>query len=138
VFDARIAPEWPEKVIDALGDLRQGDVIPWPVDTAYVTTDHHVVYGESTGEAAPTGAQFAVALEPAPNLAVITTQTCDVDEQGLPRRKPWIQYAPLFRTSDAARRGLNTWPLDGPELPDGEWYADLRIRAAPRRTCSLA
>jgi hypothetical protein len=137
VFDRRIAPEWPKEVIDALNDVRQGDVIPWPADTAYVTTDQHVIYGDQDGEAGQsTGAQFAVALEPAPELAVITSQTCDIDEEGLPRRKPWIQYAPLVKTSDAPRRGLTTWPLDGPELPDGEWYADLRLEGVPRRTCS--
>jgi hypothetical protein len=134
VFDARIAPEWPKQVIDAVEDLRQGDVIPWPADTAYVTTDQHVLYGEPVPETAlSTGAQFAVALEPAPELAVITTQTCDIDEQGLPRRKPWIQYAPLAEASDAPRRGLSTWPLDGPELPDGDWYADLRIEGCAEK-----
>jgi len=133
VFDARIVPEWPEEVIDALEDLRQGDVIPWPADTSYVTTDQHVLYGEPFAEGAPTGAQFAVALEPAPELAVITTQTCDVDEQGLPRRKPWIQYAPLVRTSDGPGRGLSIWPLDGPKLPAGEWYADLRIEGCAEK-----
>ncbi len=134
MFDRRIAQEWPKEVIDALDDLRQGDVIPWPADTAYVSTDQHVIYGEQESEAGQsTGEQFAVALEPAPDLAVVTSQTCDVDEAGLPRRKPWIQYAPLVRTSDAPRRGLATWPLDGPELPDGEWYADLRIEGCAEK-----
>ncbi len=134
MFDPRIAPEWPKEVIDALDDLRQGDVIPWPVDTAYVTTDENVLYGGQDGEIAPsTGAQFAVALEPSPELAVITSQTCDIDEQGLPRRKPWIQYAPLVKASDAPRRGLSTWPLDGPELPAGEWYVDLRIEGCAEK-----
>jgi hypothetical protein len=134
VFDRRIAPEWPKEVIDALEDLRQGDVIPWSADTAYVTTDQHVLYGDQEGEAGQSaGEQFAVALEPAPELAVITSQTCDIDEAGLPRRKPWIQYAPLVKTSDTPRRGLATWPLDGPELPNGGWYADLRIEGCAEK-----
>jgi hypothetical protein len=134
VFDARIIPDWPEEVVRALEDVRQGDVIPWPADTAYITTDLNVLYGESSGEEGPVpGAQFAMALEPAPQLAVITSQTCDIDEQGLPRRKPWIQYAPLVSTSDAPRRGLNTWPLDGTGLPDGDWYADLRIEGCAEK-----
>jgi hypothetical protein len=134
VFDSRINPDWPKEVIDALGDLRQGDVIPWPADTAYITTDEHVLYGETpAGDELPTGAQFAIALDPAPQLAVITSQTCDIDEQGLPRRKPWIQYAPMFRTIDAPRRGLYTWPLGGEQLPDGEWYADLRIEGSAEK-----
>lgn len=134
MFDRRIVPEWPEEVIGALDDLRQGDVIPWPADTAYVTTDQHVLYGEQESEAGQsTGERFAVALEPAPELAVITSQTCDIDEQGLPRRKPWIQYAPLVKVSEAPRRGLNTWPLDGLQLPAGEWYADLRIEGCAEK-----
>jgi hypothetical protein len=134
VFDARITTDWPKEVVDALNDVRLGDVIPWPADTAYVTTDKHVLYGDSSGEEGPpTGGQFAVALEPAPEFAVITSQTCDIDEQGMPRRKPWIQYAPLIRTSDAPRRGLNTWPLDGAGLPEGDWYADLRIEGCAEK-----
>jgi hypothetical protein len=52
--------------------------------------------------------QFAVALEPAPELAVITSQTCDIDEQGLPRRKPWIQCARLvsWKSGSTARMPL--------------------------------
>lgn len=135
MFDARIRPDWPKEVVDALNDLRLGDVIPWPADTAYVTTDQHVLYGDSAQEeGAPAGTQFIVALEPAPELAVITSQTCDIDEQGTTRRKPWIQYAPLIRASDAPRRGLNTWPLDGGALPEGDWYADLRIEGCAEKS----
>lgn len=135
MFDARIIDPWPKDVVEALDDLRQGDVIPWPPDTAYVTTDRHVLYGDQPDDnAETTGEQELAALDPAPELAVITSQTCDIDEQGLPRRKPWIQYAPLFKVSEDTRLGLTTFELDGPDLPDGEWYADLRIEGCAEKS----
>lgn len=134
MFDARIIDPWPEQVTDALKDLRQGDVIPWPTDTAYITTDRHVLYGELPGEGVPsTGQQETMALDPAPELAVITSQTCDIDEQGLPRRKPWFQYAPLVRESELASRGLYIVELDGPDLPAGRWCADLRFEGCAEK-----
>lgn len=132
MFDARISTHWPREVLDALDDLRQGDVVPWPADSAYVTADRFVLYGEQPDDAS-TGELLLAALDPAPQLAVITSQTCDIDEQRRPRRKPWIQYAPLVDDANAPRRGLNTWALDGPGLPSGDWYVDLRIECCAEK-----
>lgn len=133
MFDSRIIEKWPPEVVHALDDLRQGDVIPWPSDTAYVTTDRYILYGDQPDDASATGAQELAALDPAPELAVITSQTCDIDEQGLPRRKPWIQYAPLHRASEGTRFGLNTFRLNGPDMTEGEWYADLRFEGCAEK-----
>lgn len=133
MFDARITDPWPDEVVGALDDLRQGDVIPWPPDTAYVTTDRHVLYGDQpAGD--PTGEHELAALDPPPEFAVITSQTCDIDEDGRPRRKPWIQYAPVFEVSEDTRLGLTTFELDGPDLPDGEWYADMRFEGCAEKS----
>jgi hypothetical protein len=115
VFDGRIIDPWPTEVVEALDDLRQGDVIPWPIDTAYVTTDRFVLYGQQPEpDAQSSGEQELVALDPPPELAVITTQTCDVDEQGHIRRKPWIQYAPCSRRRRTRASGACTpLPLMG-------------------------
>lgn len=103
-----------------------------------MTMNAHVIYGEaSDSDEADLYDRFPVALEPAPSLAVITSQTCDIDEQGIPRRKPWVQYAPLFDASDAPRRGLYTWPLDGSGLPAGEWYADLRMEGCAEKNALI-
>lgn len=129
--DERINQPWAKEVHDALTDLRQGDVIPWPADSSYVTSDRHVLIGDEEEE--PTGEQFLAAVEPAPQLAIITTQTCDVDEQGRPCRKPWFQFAPVFNAEEADGRGRHTFALDGPELPKGDWHADLRIECAAEK-----
>ena len=94
-----------------------------------------MLYGEQPEpDADTTGQQELVALDPPPELAVITTQTCDVDEQGEIRRKPWIQYAPLFKVAENSRPGgLNTFALDGPDLPAGEWYVDLRFEGSAEK-----
>ena len=60
-------------------------MIPWPPDTAYVTTDRHVLYGDQP-DGETTGEHELAVLDPPPEYAVITSQTCDIDEQGLPRR----------------------------------------------------
>jgi hypothetical protein len=95
----------------------------------------HVLYGDPSDDGGtPSGEQFLAALDPAPELAVITSQTCDIDEQGMVHRKPWLQYAPLLTSSPSSpRQGLYTWPLDGHGLPDGEWYADLRFEGTAEK-----
>jgi hypothetical protein len=139
VLDARIIDPWPQEVVDALNDLRQGDVIPWPPDTAYVTTDRHILYGDQPeGDTDATGAQELVALDPAPELAVITSQTCDIDEEGRPRRKPWILYAPLFKASRTRAWGSLRSSWTAPTCLLARGTPTCGSRAAPRRTSSSA
>lgn len=133
MFDARISQDWPDAVVKATAEFRQGDVIPWPPDTAYVATSQHTLYGDADDSDADAG-QFLVALDPAPAWAVITSQTCDLDEPVSPGRKPWFQYAPVLNADDGGRKGLFTWQLHGGDLPKGDWYADLRFEGIAEKT----
>lgn len=135
VFDARISRVWPDAVVEVTAAVRQGDVFPWPTDTAYVATSSLTIYGQpDDGGDDDADEQFLAALDPPPAWAVITTQTCDLDEQLSPGRKPWFQYAPVLRTEDRGGSGLFAWPLNGPDLPSGEWYADLRFEGVAEKT----
>lgn len=135
VFDARISQDWPDAVVEATAAFRQGDVFPWPAGTAYVADSTLIIYGQADDESGDdTDEQFLVALDPPPAWAVITTQTCDLDEQLSPGRKPWFQYAPVLRTEDRGGSGLFAWSLNGDDLPTGEWYADLRFEGVAEKT----
>jgi hypothetical protein len=60
---------------------------------------------------------------------IVTTQSCDVNEEFAPREKPWIQVAPVYEAvgpnADAANKKLS-YRLK-PQFEGGPWIADLRI-----------
>ncbi|MHB8620224.1 MAG: hypothetical protein ACYDAG_11765 [Chloroflexota bacterium] len=76
---------------------------------------------------------FTVDLDPddRPAWGVITTQSCDIDEEGR-NRKPWVQVAPVYElASDDPRLGkMRHWDVSYfapvPQLGPN-WVADLRI-----------
>lgn len=69
----------------------------------------------------------------APPLGIITSQTCDLDEQGAKPSQVWFQVSPVYaipEEPDDRNRLLSrqfTVKLNGPDLPPGDWVADLRI-----------
>jgi hypothetical protein len=75
----------------------------------------------------------------APNevaLAVITSQTCDVCEEGEPLQ-PWVQVSPLCRLPDElAEKTLPDflYPVSPPDLTEGVWVIDLRIEVPIEKT----
>lgn len=123
---------WPDKVVERLPLFRQGSLVPSPPFT-YQASANWAVW-EASRQADPEGEpQFTVDLDPAdrPPWGVITTQSCDVDEEGR-NRKPWVQIAPVYElAADDPRLGkMRHWdisyfapiPTLGPN-----WVADLRI-----------
>lgn len=74
-----------------------------------------------------------VGLDPAPPFGIITTQTCDLNEQRGQKLQPFFQVAPVYAVAagqrDAILRRENIVPILSPTASDDEtqWVADLRI-----------
>lgn len=130
MIDETIAEPWPERAAAASLKFRQGDVVECPPlffahgpDFPISSWDGDTLKGCivcSTAEV---------------RLGIITSQSCDVAEQGKPK-KPWIQVAPVGLVEDDGS-GRNEqikrcqighlYPLNQAELGPGLWVVDLRI-----------
>jgi hypothetical protein len=77
--------------------------------------------------------EVLVELDPddRPPYGIITTQSCDIDEEGSPRR-PWVEVAPVYQLTDADQRlgSIRHWKVTY-MVPITElgptWVGDLRI-----------
>jgi hypothetical protein len=66
--------------------------------------------------------------------AILTSQTCDVQEQP-PPQQPWINVAPAYRLRGAERALPDFFHrLDPVGLPKGFWVADLRLEIPLEKT----
>ncbi len=130
---------WPDEIRQATGDLRQGLLVRSPplLYAASATFPVHATTRAWAGSAqAGSGAVNVVNPARRPPYGVIATQTCDLVEEGKPKR-PWLQIAPAYwlpcTAGDQQRieqaRGFDYFcPVTA--LPAGEgglWVADLRI-----------
>lgn len=129
---------WPSSVVDATQIFRQGNVLDWT----------GIVFGASfsnavcvpTKDVGDSGTGY-VKIEDAWKHVLITSQTCDICEEG--RRKPqfpWISASPVYNILPAladrgrakqVRSGLFGYlvPLSAEEFSrENElWVADLRV-----------
>ncbi len=144
---------WPEGVLDAIREFRQGDVISglplvyWadPKFAVHARTRFYAAQGYLDEGPVDFGDEVAP-------YGIITTQTCDLAQEG--DRKPnsaWVQLAPVFngeapRTDDPDQKvlegqtrslikdGKDQYRLWVPNVPaDGFWYADLTFEVAVER-----
>lgn len=142
-LQAGIDPEsWPEAARQATAGLRQGTLVESPPFT-YAASPDHPIHGVTRAWAgsrtAQSGVVNVVPLERRPPYGLIVTQTCDLVEEGKPKR-PWIQIAPVYRLF--ANRGDRTRIQQGRAFdylahitalspPEGAlWVADLRLIVA--------
>lgn len=144
--------EWPSGVVEAVAQLRQGDLVPglplfyWanPEAPVHARTRHY----RDSGVIDEGIVEFA---EVAP-YGMITTQTCDLAQEG--DRKPnsaWAQLAPVFNALahhpaspdrnllDGGKRkliqqGRDQFRLWVPKVPaEGFWFADLTFEVPVER-----
>lgn len=135
-----IDPEaWPESARQATTALRQGTLVEAP-PFAYAASADHPIHATTRAWAnsprASSGVVNVAAHERRPPYGLIVTQTCDIVEEGRPKR-PWIQVAPVYQLvanrGDRNRiqqgRGFDYLvPITGLTQPeDGLWVADLRL-----------
>ncbi len=134
MLDAGLPPAWPDAVPAATARFLQGHLIERP-PLFYAANLDHPVWGLSTA-AAPdmpdderVDALVDLAADQRPPYGIITTQTCDLAEEGRQPRQPWLAVAPVFRfeESDPTLHRDYVAELDPPGLEGPVWAADLRI-----------
>lgn len=135
-----ISPDsWPEAARDATRTMRQGDLVESP-PFFYAADPDHPIHRISVAWARTdkigTGLVNVLNRDRRPPWGMIVTQTCDVVEEGKPKR-PWAQVAPVYRLD--CDRGVQKMierdrgfeylcPVTGLPSPDrGLWVADLRL-----------
>jgi hypothetical protein len=146
-------PDWPDGVLDAVAQFRQGDLVRG-LPLFYWADTSTPIHDRTRAYAAPGGGEPEVVTfaDPAP-YGLITTQTCDLALEG--NGKPttaWVQLAPVFngmarhpndptkrllpgnvRKLVQAGRGYQNL-LFIPDLPDeGFWFADLSFEVPVER-----
>lgn len=133
------AQAWPQPARDATADLRQGTLVASP-PFVYAASAEHPVHAVTrawaSSPSAPTCVVNVAAPEKRPPWGLIVTQTCDLVEEGKPKR-PWVQIAPVYElyanAGDRARivqgRGFDYFvPVTRLEPAEGAlWVADLRL-----------
>jgi hypothetical protein len=123
VIDEHIRRPWPPEVTEALKQFKQGDVIQRP---PFFYARHTELELFDAGAPDHDESQV-VELHPddAPPYGIITTQTCDLAEQGTPTQ-PWFQVSPVYEVAEEARASKSYLIELTGELP-GRFGADLRI-----------
>lgn len=137
MIDERIPRNWPEPVLAAIRLFRQGDVVVNPPFFYFRDADYPVWEVEVDGhDEAPEDLVFELDPADAPRFGLITTQTCDLVEEGAPRH-PWFSVAPVYDFTAKLKPGQADQLRNGEFqllvlltanwLPAGTWVADLRI-----------
>jgi hypothetical protein len=135
MIDGDIGKDWPADVLSALQLFRQGDLVESPAFAFGIGSVPLWGADEDRVELDPTGTNGSRVWEAhpldGPRWGLITTQTCDLVEQGVPSQ-PWFSICPVYEldpTQADADKLLGKQyivKLDGPAL-GGTWVADLRI-----------
>lgn len=138
------AADWPEGILNALKQFRQGDLVALP-PMAYLADPHAPIWEASKvfaeqlaaagEEMKPDVIHFPEGL--LPPYGMITTQTCDIVEEDAPCPVwPWVQLVPVFemgsdietRDQKLLRKGQGWRRLfHVPALTPGFYVADFRI-----------
>jgi hypothetical protein len=137
---------WPGDVLEAVELVKQGDLLEdlaffyfGDVRQPLLVGPHESRESEDgsdiADEAAGSSTRDFDVLEvpwPVPTYGIITSQTCDLAEEGEPQQ-PWFQASPAYRLGDEFKdKTLPAYlaPLEPPDLSPGPWVADLRLESA--------
>jgi hypothetical protein len=136
VIDDNLLP-WPAEVDQSLASFRCGMVIGKP-PFAYHALGRYALWSASTQSDEPDElVLIELADEDRPPYGIITTETCDLLEEGRDRKvRPWFQVSPVLdlahlddqhKSSIESLRITYLCRLTGPHFSDGFFVADLRI-----------
>lgn len=143
---------WPDGVLDAIAQFRQGDVVRdlplfyW-ADTqrpVHARTAHYLAQGETEAQ--------VVSFANAAPFGLVVTQTCDLVQEGAGKpSSAWVQLAPVFNAlaphpsvpeehllpgdrRKLIHKGRDQLRLHIPDIPDeGFWFADLTFEVPVER-----
>lgn len=131
MIDQSIIQPWSEEVLAAVRRFRQGDLVHDP-PLFYFGSGASAVLTltrDTPGDGTP---DVYIADDGTMSWGVITTQTCDVQEEGRPKR-PWIQVAPVYELTrdegrwNQIRKKRISYLTHISGLEPGFWIADTRI-----------
>jgi hypothetical protein len=131
VIDRGNDRSWPDDIVNRLNEFRQGTLVAQPPFAYHASATNPIWIGSRlvTADDDP----VLIELDPAdwPPYGVVTTQSCDVDEEGR-SRKPWVQIAPVYElpTGDGNLGNIRNWRsmyLAPVTALGPTWIADLRI-----------
>jgi hypothetical protein len=136
VIDEGLTDAWPPEVLEALVLFKQGHLVERP-PLFYAGSPAHGIWDltRQSGDHHLDEDLLELADDLRPEFGLITTQTCDIAEEGRPDH-PWFQVVPVYRVdsaSDVERRLLEDHRrshlvlLKPPNLGEGIWVADLRV-----------
>lgn len=125
---------WPEDVVQKLARFRQGSLIARPPFAYHASARAPLWKATRLLPPDPSAPDVdLVELDPddRPPYGIITTQSCDIDEEGR-NRKPWVQIAPVYPldVNHPSLGQVRRWriPYLAPVPTLGlHWVADLRI-----------
>jgi hypothetical protein len=132
VMETGLPDEWPEEVRIALRAFRLGHLIADP-PLVYARATGHRIWNPSSGASADRDEDVVEIARDRFPFGIITTQTCDLNEQAPYPKQPFLQVSPVYRYSadrstlpELQRRGY-LWPLTAPAFTGELWVADLRL-----------
>lgn len=130
MIDEHIKWPWPPEVAQALARFKQGDLVDRP--PFFYARHPTLELFDAGGAAEGDSGVHEIHPDDAPPYGVITSQTCDLDEQGTPTQ-PWFQVSPVYPLPDEAI--LNkAYIVELTGALGSRYVADLRIELPVEKT----
>ncbi len=133
MIDEGILQPWPDAVVERLAQYRQGSLVERPPFAYHASGMYPLWVASRLAAEDPEDELLLVELDIAdgPPYGIITTQSCDVDEEGK-NRKPWVQLAPVYElpSENPSLGNVRAWKYAylAPVTALGPtWVVDLRI-----------
>jgi hypothetical protein len=132
LLDAGICDDWPSEVREALERFRLGNLISEP-PFFFVRNPAFALWTPPAGSFDSDAELVELPREQRPPYGIITTQTCDLNEQRTYPVQPCFQVSPVYRLDiergfqDPALERQYFHQLTSPELGEKLCVADLRI-----------
>jgi hypothetical protein len=139
VLEIGLPDEWPPDVRAALGAFRLGHLIAEPPLT-YARASAKRIWNPAADRGEDRhGDTVEIACDRFP-YGILTTQTCDINEQDPSPKQPFVQVSPVYRYAadraalPAVSRRLYLWPLTAPAFAQELWVADLRLECSVEKS----
>ncbi len=136
MIDPGLPGSWPIEVLRALDKFQQGHLVERP-PFFYVARPMFGIwrFTRDVGDRGVLEDLLQIEPEDGPPYGLITSQTCDINEEK--PKQPWIQVCPAYRVDTVLKSGrqghlrrgrlLHMMALDAQDLPEGLCVADFRI-----------
>jgi hypothetical protein len=139
VIDEGLPGEWPPEIASAVSQFQQGDLVEKP-PFFYVGAAKYGIWQltREVGDETLSDELFELDSESCPPFGMVTTESCDLTEEGSARLKhPWVSISPVYDVSgrldpdrfEPLRKGHLSYIriVTADALPLGTWVVDARI-----------